>query len=910
MPARVGRYDLKRELGRGGMGSVHLAYDPQLDRDVAVKLLHGRGGSQQRLLREARAVARIRHAHVVAVHDVGEFERADGSVGVFMVMEFIRGQDMAAWLRDAKPSADEILDAFTQAGRGLAAAHRSGVIHRDFKASNVLLDEHGQALVLDFGLARGFESETTNDVPTTSGVRADGVLSMSADLTEAGSVLGTPRYMSPEQHRGLDLDAASDQYSFCLALCTALLGRYPLPTASLESMLRAKLKVDLPLDDLPLSRRMRAALRRGLEPKVERRWPSMDALLRGLSARSFGSTAVGLGGMALAAFGVSAALLLPEGPTQDTAADPCADAPPHMEETWNDAARDRVRSAFEGAKNPSVTAGYFLGEVDRVATALDAAVRRTCEAHAAGDLSAAQAQARSTCFEEHRAQIGALSTRVVSTEGAMAHAADLLALLPATAECDAPPAIAASGSAALRERLFNLRLLVVEEELEGAAAEYDALVAEVRSAGADALLTDVLLVGAMLFHRTGAVEERMAASTEALRLAERLGRDDLAVDAILAQAEALASGKADQLAEARRLLEQARAKAQRTGSSAQNRLARVDYFDAILCEREMFQRAEGATPEACLAKARAAVASAGESMSETRSHALNIAANLAAAAGKMDEAQEMIDASMDSRIASVGPDHPTLVVPLRVRARIHNKRGDAKAATADLDRALEIARAHGGLASKNAGFVLTERGKLKEAAGDFEAASKDYAAALEGLPQPFKLQVQSNLGFMMFLQGRYEDALTEIDDVLTAEAALAQRQPRVRSDMLTMRADALLLLDRVDDALAAIERARAMIEDDEHTRPNQRIQSLLVLASAQRRAGRSRDANKAVTQARSLFDASPGSEPMLEGRIELERGLLDEDRQALTRARAILADDPMSTRLRALIDDALAALPP
>ena len=249
-------------------------------------------------------------------------------------------------------------------------------------------------------------------------------------------------------------------------------------------------------------------------------------------------------------------------------------------------------------------------------------------------------------------------------------------------------------------------------------------------------------------------------------------------------------------------------------------------------------------------------------------------------------------------------------MPLRVRARIHNRRGDAKAATADLDRALEIARAHGGLASKNAGFVLTERGKLQEGSGNFEGAYQDYAAALAGLPQPFRLQVQANLGFMKFLQGRYEEALTELDETLAAEADLPGRQPQVRSDLLTMRADALLQLDRVEDALTAIDRARAMIEDDEHVRPNQRIQSLIVLASAQRRANQVRAADASLERARTLFDASPGSAPGLAGRIELERGLLDGDRAALQRAQSILADDPTANHLRTQIADGLESLVP
>jgi tetratricopeptide (TPR) repeat protein/predicted Ser/Thr protein kinase len=187
----LGRYVLIARLGAGGMGVVYSAYDPELDRRVAVKILRRtRAGDQLR--EEARAIAKLAHPNVIAVYDVGE---ADGEV--FVAMEHVEGQTLRDWLRTPR-STSEILDVFVQAGRGLAAAHAAGLVHRDVKPSNIMVGTDGRARVLDFGLAR-------------TGV-------------EEGVIAGTPAYMAPEQRRGERTDARADQYAFAVALSEALFG--------------------------------------------------------------------------------------------------------------------------------------------------------------------------------------------------------------------------------------------------------------------------------------------------------------------------------------------------------------------------------------------------------------------------------------------------------------------------------------------------------------------------------------------------------------------------------------------------------------------------------------------------------------------------------------------------------------
>ncbi|MEO1367660.1 MAG: protein kinase, partial [Acidobacteriota bacterium] len=224
----VGRLLVLDLLGRGGMGEVYGAYDPDLDRLVAVKLLQPRGGDRggagrRRLMREAQALARLNHPNVITAYDVG-------AVGdrVFLSMEYVEGETLHAWL-GRSPSRREIVAAFVRAGRGLAAAHAAGLVHRDFKPGNVMVAKDGRVLVLDFGLARARDDAAA---PVGEGPVVDvGAWSPGSPppsgvfehpLTAAGAAPGTPAYMAPEQARGEVATAASDQFSFCVALYRAL----------------------------------------------------------------------------------------------------------------------------------------------------------------------------------------------------------------------------------------------------------------------------------------------------------------------------------------------------------------------------------------------------------------------------------------------------------------------------------------------------------------------------------------------------------------------------------------------------------------------------------------------------------------------------------------------------------------
>jgi len=325
----VGRYLIVNRVGEGGMGVVYAAYDPELQRTVAIKLLRPGGDSrfgtaeeqQARLLREAQAMAKISHPNVISVYDVGPY-----GDGVFVALEFIDGLTLREWIREKPRPWREILDVFMKAGRGLAAAHAAGLVHRDFKPENVLVGKDGRVRVTDFGLARqvteggaledaplGLPAPPSPEVLSSSKASSDRV--EVAHLTHAGVVMGTPKYMAPEQHAGGLADARSDQFAFCAALYWGLYRKRPFDHRALSQATsqQRKLAMKAPgptrvmiaagkaegpvlsgsalqalLKEPPRTPRLpagtRRALMRGLNMVPEERFSSMDVLLDALDA--------------------------------------------------------------------------------------------------------------------------------------------------------------------------------------------------------------------------------------------------------------------------------------------------------------------------------------------------------------------------------------------------------------------------------------------------------------------------------------------------------------------------------------------------------------------------------------------------------------------------------------------------
>ena len=269
-PVQLGRYRLIERLGQGGMGVVFRAYDAQLRRDVAVKLLHaGRGaaGPEQhaRLRREALALGRLSHPNVVQVFEVGE----EGE-HVYVAMELVRGITLRTWMERQRGVA-EVVEMALQVGRGLAAAHAAGIVHRDLKPENVLVGEDGRARVVDFGLARAM----------SEGVPGEASSGLEQPLTRSGTLLGTPAFMAPEQLRDpTRADARSDQFSFCVMMYEALYGERPFVDKSATeagAVRAAPAHTTVPAG-------LRAVLIRGMRVDPGERWPAMNELLAAIAA--------------------------------------------------------------------------------------------------------------------------------------------------------------------------------------------------------------------------------------------------------------------------------------------------------------------------------------------------------------------------------------------------------------------------------------------------------------------------------------------------------------------------------------------------------------------------------------------------------------------------------------------------
>ncbi len=280
--SRVENYDVRHEIGRGGMGVVFSARDAELDRPVALKLLHNnRGGAnhaawgRERLLAEARAMARLSHPHIVTVYGAGHYGES-----AYIAMEMIVGETLSGWLERWRRPWPSILDAFRQAGEALSHAHGHGLAHGDFKPENILVDDKDHVRVTDFGLACRLDSPFLPGRP--------GWVALPVEVEEH-PVMGTPRYMAPEQFTGHPADVACDQFSYCVALYEALYGQHPFAGERALSLL------ELSEDEAARSLRERAgsrpdipdwiqrALCRGLHVDPAQRWPSMKALLEALA---------------------------------------------------------------------------------------------------------------------------------------------------------------------------------------------------------------------------------------------------------------------------------------------------------------------------------------------------------------------------------------------------------------------------------------------------------------------------------------------------------------------------------------------------------------------------------------------------------------------------------------------------
>ncbi|MEZ4452662.1 MAG: serine/threonine-protein kinase, partial [Nannocystaceae bacterium] len=407
--AVVGRYTILDRLGAGAMGVVYTAYDPKLDRRIALKLLRipqEDNGNQivARLIREAQALAKLNHPNVVTIHDcdtIGDM--------VYLAMELVEGQNLTRWLRATPRALSEILRIFIQAGRGLAAAHEVGLVHRDFKPDNVLIGNDGRVRVADFGIARNVDEDPLAGPSAVARViaegedEAEGSEVSTARLTQTGAVVGTPAYMAPEQHLGTRVDPRCDQFAFCVALYEALYGSHPFPAKSYLELRQVVLsgKTAAPPNRSDIPPAVRAAILRGLAVVPDRRFESMTLLLDALGqdpARRRTRWTLGVAAaLIVAAVGATAY-------TVKNTSNACEGADRHLTNIWDEPARAAAENAFRATGLPYASKAWETSAkvVDRFAEGWVAMRTEACEATAIyHEQSTELLDRRMACLDHH-----------------------------------------------------------------------------------------------------------------------------------------------------------------------------------------------------------------------------------------------------------------------------------------------------------------------------------------------------------------------------------------------------------------------------------------------------------------------------------------------------------------------------
>lgn len=443
---KIGRFSILSEVGVGGMGRIYEAYDPNLDRRIALKLLHdsGEGAHRQRLVREAKALARLDHPNVVTVHDVGVHQG-----GFFLAMEFVRGGTLKEWLANNPVGAKERLETgmrlLVGAGRGLVAAHAAELVHRDVKPSNILIGQDGRARVADFGIARAFESHGS---PSESPVRtSDEGLLLSTDDSESGltrteTSIGTPAYMAPEQYGRGPVGAAADQFSFCVTAWELVFGVRPFEGADGRERLAAIQSGTLRRPkEIEVEVELEALLRRGLHYRPSDRHGRLEDLVDELS-QSLGADA-GSGRPSLRRWGlavVSIGLLGAGGAYRFGQTEGrCGGAAMSFEEVWDGGRREKLRAVVLGSGLEFKAGAWARLEagIDAYARGWRGAYTEACEAtRVLGEQSPERMEERVACLDDAKRSVAALVTLVSSGEASViANEHELLDGLPRVEDC-------------------------------------------------------------------------------------------------------------------------------------------------------------------------------------------------------------------------------------------------------------------------------------------------------------------------------------------------------------------------------------------------------------------------------------------------------------------------------------------
>lgn len=857
-PERVDRYVLGRMLGSGGLGIVFEAWDPKLERHVAVKLVRSRRKraevrGAERFFREAQALARLSHPNVVGVYGVGTCE--DGKT-VYVVMERVGGHTLRTWEEEVKPTPETLLDVFRAAARGLAAAHAAGIVHRDFKPDNVMVDEDGRVRVLDFGLALMGEPGTDSSVHES---RSDigpalGEASMDGRLTEVGVVMGTPAYMSPEQHLGRPVSPASDQYSFCVAFLRMLwmgqkvfAGRTPREMA----IAKARGRIEPRPDASTAPRWLEAVLLRGLRPEPEERWPSMDALLTALDQRP-GRVAWGVAVAVVGLVSVGTALALTP-KEQD-----CTQGAERLDAVWNGEARERTSDSVLAALG-----SRSQGVSDRLDRRLNADVEawrtaylNTCEGHTAARIDDAMFDSRMSCLRLRAAQRERLIDEVATDSDQAARIPEALLRLDAISGCEddeglardavlrpqpKDPARRAEAEAA-REQLSRVWELSRAGRFETAEEVIAEVTPRVMALGFDPLVAELLHADGGVAAERGDRARAAELYEEALAAAEACGHDFVAAG-VASDLVFLYSTAFRRFEDAERLLAYAKALLERAGSPAklERKLAHsamsfysrqqryeeaLHAMEAVIPERPPetvgeryrvsislnnlallhMRTGDDRRAEALLLEALALREEAlGAEHPKLGTLHLNIAKAMTKN-GKYSEAEPHVTRSI-GLLSALGEDNLALARPLITRGVVRKKQGRFDEARTDYERALGLARKAGRVQME--AMVLANLGNLEKRSGNVDLALQRHVEALamrEAELGPDHLDVAGSYGDIGSLYRRlerFDEAWEQLDRELEIKRkVLKDDHPKLVS---TYQRRANLALDQEDYARARTE---------------------------------------------------------------------------------------------------------
>ncbi|MDX2086503.1 MAG: serine/threonine-protein kinase [Kofleriaceae bacterium] len=793
----VGRYTIVGRLGEGAMGVVYLARDPELDREIAIKVVQPRLGEpeqelvQQRMLREGRLLARIDHANVVRVFDVGRWRGA-----VFVALERVHGESLRGWLAREKRSAREIVTVFRQCAAGLAAAHAAGVIHRDVKPDNVIVDDAGHARVSDFGLARIASDEV--------GVEPDALDAGSVDvqLTRTRGTVGTPAYMAPELHLGGAADERSDQFALCTALAEALSGQRPFAGDEEKTVVEA-MRAERPVLGV-MPRHVRKVVMRGLAFAPAARWPSMAALAEALAERP----RVGrwIAGGVLVVAGVIGVVA-----TRGTASNPCEGVTDGMRATWSAERRAQIATVFANTKQAFADASwsYAREAIDAHVARWGAARIEVCRAGMQrGELDAATRAATVRCLERQRLGLDALLARWSRREGeALALAAQAVDGLGAPDACAAE----AVGERALTAEEEG-RARAVAARLAEAIADAD--VGRVKEAVATlrrlahelgavpALHAEVLVELAGQERALGQGEAARADLVTAIATAERAGAERVKARGWIALAE-VAGDDGVRLPEARDALGLASAVIERLGEPAALR-SQHDVAAAVVALR-------GGDHVTAIAAVERSLVKAGELAVSERTRRRQILARARIAGGDIAGALAVLELAERDITAALGPDAPALVYVLNSMIEPLDYLGRAQEAIARGTRALAIFDASFGVGNTRRAKLLGNLASVYANAGALDKAlamMNEQVATLRDAETHEAAVAHTNFASTLLDAKRPAEALPHL---ARAQAIFTAQLGATHPLLANVHASAARARLLVGDAAKGVEHARAAL---------------------------------------------------------------------------------------------------